>query len=354
MSSRAAKQQGKVFLVGAGPGDAGLITWRGVECLRQADVVLYDYLVNPAILRHAPPSAKLLCLGRHGRDRIWEQSEINRELEKYARAGQNVVRLKGGDPVVFGRLGEEAQALEAAGIDYEIVPGITAAFAAGSYAGIWLTQRDVASAVALVTGHEGDSDRAPALDYGALAAFPGTLVFYMGVTTAKEWTAALVAAGKSADTPAAIVRRCSWPDQVTIRCTLGTVVGQLDATHMRPPVVVIVGEAVGLAQAESWFTRRPLFGKRVLITRPIERSETLWQQLTELGAECLVQPAIEISPPYDWKPVDAALAQPGRFRLAGVFQRQRCAIFVGSPVTNRWRSAAPGEHKTGRDRPGNV
>ncbi len=309
MSSRAAKQQGKVFLVGAGPGDAGLITWRGVECLRQADVVLYDYLVNPAILRHARPSAKLLCLGRHGRDRIWEQSEINRELEKCARAGQNVVRLKGGDPVVFGRLGEESQALEAAGIDYEIVPGITAAFAVGSFAGIWLTQRDVASAVALVTGHEGDSDRAPALDYGALAAFPGTLVFYMGVTTAKEWTAALVAAGKSADTPAAIVRRCSWPDQVTIRCTLGTVVGQLDATHMRPPVVVIVGEAVGLAQAESWFTRRPLFGKRVLITRPIERSETLWQQLTELGAECLVQPAIEISPPDDWKPVDAALAR---------------------------------------------
>ena len=147
---------------------------------------------------------------------------------------------------MFGRLAEEVQALEAAGIDYEIVPGITAALAAGSYAGIWLTQRDVASAVALVTGHEGDSEHAPPLDYAALAAFPGTLVFYMGVTTAREWTAALVAAGKSADTSAAIVRRCSWPDQTAIRCTLGTVVEQLEKAHMRPPVVVIVGEAVGL------------------------------------------------------------------------------------------------------------
>ncbi len=147
----------------------------------------------------------------------------------------------------------------------------------------------------------------------ALAAFPGTLVFYMGVTTAREWTTALIAAGKSADTPAAIIRRCSWPDQVTIRCTLGTVFEQLEAAHMRPPVVFIVGESVGSAQAESWFTRRPLFGRRVLITRPIERADVLWQRFTELGADCLLQPAIEIAPPEDWKPVDAALARLGQF-----------------------------------------
>ncbi len=177
-----------MFLVGAGPGDAGLITWRGVECLRTADVVLYDYLVNPAILRHAAPGAELFCLGRHraaakksGNDRIWNQTEINEQLVKQARYGKRVVRLKGGDPIVFGRLAEEAAALEAGGIDYEIVPGVTAALAAGSYAGVWLTQRDAASAVALVTGHEGDSDHAPPLDYAALASFPGTLVFYMGV-----------------------------------------------------------------------------------------------------------------------------------------------------------------------------
>jgi uroporphyrinogen III methyltransferase/synthase len=327
---------GKVYLVGAGPGDAGLITWRGVECLRNADAVLYDYLVNPAILRHAPSHAQLICLGRHrqatekndaaakknSRDRIWDQAEINAQLVKLAHEGQRVVRLKGGDPVVFGRLAEEAAALEAAGIDYEIVPGITAALAAGSCAGIWITQRDNASAVALVTGHEGDSEHAPPLDYQALAAFPGTLVFYMGVTTAREWTAALLAAGKPAATPAAIIRRCSWPDQTTIRCTLGTVVEQIDTARLRPPVIVIVGdvagslsvgEKAGMMAPASWFTRRPLFGKRILLTRPIDRADALWQPLTELGADCLVQPAIEVSPPDDWQPVDAALARLAEF-----------------------------------------
>jgi len=312
--------RGKVFLVGAGPGDAGLITWRGVECLRRADVVLYDYLVNPAILRHASSNAELICLGRHratpektSGDRIWGQSEINEQLVKRARQGRRVVRLKGGDPIVFGRLAEEAAALDAAGVDYEIVPGITAALAAGSYAGIWITQRDNASAVAFITGHEGDSDNAPPLDYAAIAAFPGTLVFYMGVTTAREWTAALIAAGKSADTPAAIVRRCSWPDQSMVRCTLGTVVQQIATARLRPPVIVIVGDWIDSAAAESWFTRRPLFGKRILLTRPIDRTDALWQPLTELGAECLVQPAIEISPTDDWRPVDAALARLAEF-----------------------------------------
>jgi uroporphyrinogen III methyltransferase / synthase len=320
--------EGKVFLVGAGPGDAGLITWRGAECLRQADVVLFDYLVNPAILRHAKPQAELECLGRHRRDaggasdsvaksldknRLWTQSEINERLVQLAQAGRKVVRLKGGDPAVFGRLAEELEALDAAGIEYEIVPSVTAGLAASSFAGIPITRRAAASAVALVTGHEGDSQRPPELDYAALATFPGTLVFYMGVTTAREWTAALIAAGKSADTPAAIVRRCSWPDQVTIHCTLGTVVEQLETARMRPPVVIIVGEVIGFSQRQSWFTRRLLFGKQVLLTRPIDRTDALWQPLTELGAECLVQPAIEISPPDDWQAVDRAIARLAEF-----------------------------------------
>ena len=228
-------------------------------------------------------------------------------------AGRRVVRLKGGDPAVFGRLAEEIDALEAARIDYEIVPGVTAGLAASSYAGVPITRRDVASAVALVTGHEGDSPAPPALNYAALAAFPGTLVFYMGVTTAQEWTAALIAAGKLRETPAAIVRRCSWPDQTTIRCTLGTIVEQLQTAHMRPPVVMMVGEAVSLTQTQSWFVRRPLFGKRILLTRPIDRADALWQPLTELGADCLVQPAIEISPPDDWRPVDQVLSRLAEF-----------------------------------------
>jgi uroporphyrinogen III methyltransferase / synthase len=309
---RSESPQGKVFLVGAGPGDPGLITWRGVECLKQADVVLYDYLVNPVVLRHAKPKVELICLGRHGRDRIWSQAEINQQLVKLAREGQKVVRLKGGDPAIFGRLAEEVEALEAASIDYEIVPGITTATAAGSYAGIWITQRDTASAVAIITGHEGDSQHAPALDYAALAKFPGTLVFYMGVTTAREWSNALIAAGKSAETPTAIVRRCSWPDQATIRCTLGTVSTDLAAAKLRPPVVIIVGDVAGLS-TNSWFTRRPLFGKRVLISRPIDRADSLYQPLSELGAECSIQPAIEVQPPDDWAPVDAALARLSEF-----------------------------------------
>jgi uroporphyrinogen III methyltransferase/synthase len=305
--------RGKVFLVGAGPGDPGLITWRGVECLQEADLVLFDYLANPAILRHAAPAAELVCVGKHGRDRIWSQAEINQRLVGAASEGRRIVRLKGGDPAIFGRLAEEVEVLEAAGVEYEVVPGITAATAAGSYAGIWITQRDMASAVAIVTGHEGDSQHAPAIDYAALAKFPGTLVFYMGVTTAQEWSSALVAGGKPAETPVAIVRRCSWPDQTTLRCTLGTLMTELEAAKMRPPIVIVVGDVVGLAATESWFTRRPLFGKKILISRPIDRANSLYQPLAELGAECLIQPAIEVAPPTDWMPVDAVLARLDEF-----------------------------------------
>ena len=260
--------------------------------------------------------------------RIWTQAEINTRLVDLARGGARVVRLKGGDPAVFGRLAEEVAVLETAGIEYEVVPGITAAQAAGSFAGIWITERDVASAVAFVTGHEGDSADAPTIDYAALAAFPGTLVFYMGVTTVRQWTAAMIAAGKSEQTPAAIVRRVSWPDQTVIRCTLGTVVSELEKAKMRPPVAIIVGEVVsasifpgeragvrgsGPVRNDPWFTRRPLFGKRILLTRPIDRSDSLLDPLSELGAECLLQPAIEIGPPEDWAPVDTALARLSEF-----------------------------------------
>src|SRR5438552_2475306 len=172
----------KVFFVGAGPGDPGLITLRGAECLRRAELVLYDYLVNPRILDHVSPTAEKVCLGRHGRGRILSQDEINERTIAAARQGRRVVRLKGGDPLIFGRAGEEIAALTAAGIPFEVVPGITAALAAGSYAGVPLTHRDWASAVALVTGKEQADKDGAELDYAALAKFPGTLVFYMGVT----------------------------------------------------------------------------------------------------------------------------------------------------------------------------
>lgn len=304
---------GTVYLVGAGPGDPGLITLRGVECLHRADVVLYDYLVNARILQHARRGAELVCLGRHGHGRILSQDEINARAISHARAGKNVVRLKSGDPTIFARAAEEIAALGAARVPFEIVPGITAAMATASYAGIPLTDRDTASAIALVTGQEGDDKQGAPLDMAALAQFPGTLVIYMGVTTAPQWSAALIAAGKSPATSVALVRRCSWPDQLTLRCTLENVAQVLVEQKIRPPVVAIVGDVAAAEPAVSWFASRPLFGRTVLITRASDQIEPLRERFEELGARTLVQPAIEIAEPADWRPVDEALTRIEQF-----------------------------------------
>jgi uroporphyrinogen III methyltransferase/synthase len=297
---------GKVYFVGAGPGDPGLVTLRGAECLRMADVVLYDYLAAPQLLVAARPGAELVCLGRHGQGRLMSQAEINDAMIRAARAGRVVVRLKGGDPAIFGRLAEELAAVESAGVTYEIVPGITAAQAASSYAGIPLTHRDDASCVALVTGRE-SADKAPTLDFEALAKFPGTLVLYMGVTTAPAWSGALLKNGMPADTPIAVVRRCSLPDQQTIHTTLGEVGDALRARQLRPPAVIIVGEVARKTTSVNWFTSRPLFGRRVLVTRPEHQSQELAARLQQLGAAVFSQPAIEIGEPADWSAVDAVI-----------------------------------------------
>jgi uroporphyrinogen III methyltransferase/synthase len=321
---------GKVFLVGAGPGDPGLITLRAIECLRRADLVLFDYLVNPRLLDHAPSGARRVCLGRHGHGRILSPPEINEAMIAAAKEGQIVVRLKAGDPIIFARAAEEIDALNAAGINFEIVPGITAALAAGSYAGIPLTMRDRASAVALVTGHESDDKEIPELDFAALAQFPGTLVVYMGVTSAPRWVEALMSAGKCGQTPAAIIRRCSWPDQRTIQTTLNRVPAEIATQKLRPPVIVIVGEVTGIDAAARWFTERPLFGKRILVTRPevnltpLPSGEgggrpgegsrrSLVDRLEDLGADVRIQPAITIGPPADLTPLDKAIARVSEF-----------------------------------------
>jgi uroporphyrinogen III methyltransferase/synthase len=310
MTKQQVSQTGTVYLVGAGPGAADLVTLRAVGILQRADVVLYDYLANPQLLEHAPPQAEAVCLGRHGQGRIWSQEEINARLVELARAGKTVVRLKGGDPAIFARTAEEVKALTAAGIPFEIVPGVTAALAAGSYAGIPVTHRELASAVALVTGHEEHDKDEAAVDWAALAVFPGTLVVYMGVTTAQHWTAALIAAGKPRDTPAAIVRHCSRPDQHTIRCRLDEVAEHLTgAKKIRPPVITIIGPVTQLEPTWNWFQRRPLFGQSVVVTRPAHQAGELRDALSDLGAEVLVQPAIQIAPPADWSAVDAALAR---------------------------------------------
>ncbi|MHB8861684.1 MAG: uroporphyrinogen-III C-methyltransferase [Pirellulaceae bacterium] len=308
MTKQVPQATGMVYLVGAGPGAPGLITLRGVECLAKAEVVLYDYLVNPRILQHVPPACERICLGRHGQTRIWSQAEINAELVERARANKIVVRLKGGDSSVFAHLGEEVEALVRHGIDFEIVPGITAALAAGSYAGVPLTHRDLASAVAFVVGQEGEGKEGPPLDYRQLAQFPGTLVVYMGVTSAPRWSAALLEAGMSPETPAVIVRRCTFPDQRTVRCTLGELTEHLvPATRLRPPVIVILGPVAAWPVDGGWFERRPLFGQTVLVTRAAHQSQALADRLEELGANVLLQPAIRVRAPHDWAPVDAAL-----------------------------------------------
>jgi uroporphyrinogen III methyltransferase/synthase len=303
----------KVYLVGAGPGDPGLLTLRGADCLRRADVVLYDYLVNPQIVSLAPPSAERICLGQHGRSRLWTQDEINSRLIDCVSQGRTVVRLKNGDPAVFARAAEETSALIAARIPFEIIPGITAGLAAASCAGIPITHRQRASAVALVTGHEDDQKVLTTLDYVSLARFPGTLIFYMGVTAAPIWSTALMAAGKPPDTPVALVRRCSLPDQKTVFCTLGDVDTRIRDEQLRPPAVVMVGSVATPTSAANWFEGRPLSGRRILVTRAAHQASELVGQLQELGADTVVQPAIEIAPPLDWEPVDRALAQLPQF-----------------------------------------
>jgi uroporphyrinogen III methyltransferase/synthase len=301
--------QGKVYFVGAGPGHPGLITIRGRECLRRAESVLYDYLVNTEIVREASPQAELICLGRHRRADIWPQERINEELVRRALQGQTVVRLKGGDPLVFGRLGQELAAVAEAGVPFEIVPGVTAGLAAGACAGLPLTDRDQASAVALVTAQQRAEKGETGLDYEALARFPGTLVFYMGVTTVRQWSNALIRAGKPADTPALVVRRVSLADQLTVPSTLGQLATELTPRQrVPPPVVVIVGDVAASASRFAWWDRRPLAGVSVLVTRPAGQAAEMGATLAELGAEVLLQPAIVIEEPQDWQPVDAALA----------------------------------------------
>ena len=301
---------GMVYFVGAGPGHPGLITLRGVECLRRADAVLYDYLANARTLCHAPQHAELICLGRHRRADVWSQEAINTEMVRLAQQGKSVVRLKGGDPMVFGRIAEEIAALDEAGVPFEIVPGVTSASAAAAFAGITITDRRYASAVALVTGHEQLGKPDSSLDYESLANFPGTLVIYMGVSTAAQWSQALLDAGKPGDTPVLCVRRTSWPDQQKVACTLEEV-GQVLNPYQKlpPPVVIIVGETARPESRLDWFSRLPLLGRGVVITRPLHQAESMVSRLSELGANAILQPAIEIQEPRDWGPVDNAIGR---------------------------------------------
>jgi uroporphyrinogen III methyltransferase/synthase len=298
---------GTVHLVGAGPGDPGLITVRAVQCLQAADLVLYDYLANPTLVEYAPEGAELVRLGRHDQGRSMTPDEITEVMVEAALQGRNVVRLKGGDASIFARGGDEADACRAAGITFEIVPGITSGLATAAYAEIPLTHYEDASAVALVTGHERDDKEESHLDYQALAAFPGTLVFYMGVKWAGRWSSALMEHGMASETPVAVVQWCSRARQQTVKCTLGTVADVIGEKGLRPPSLFVVGKVVDHAPALSWFQERPLFGTSVLVAGSKRTASKLRRNLSVLGAEVLTQPAIRIAEPVDWSPMDAAL-----------------------------------------------
>lgn len=298
-----------VYLVGAGPGDPGLITLKGAECLARADIVLYDYLVNPATLQHANHNAELVQLGQPRKGRSFTPGEIEERMVTEALAGRTVVRLKGGDPSVFGRGADETKALRRAGIPYEIVPGITTGLAAAAYAEIPVTHHEDASAVALIAGRERDAKSTSQLDFNALADFPGTLIFYMAVGKAADWSTALIEHGKPPDTPVAVVRWCSRAEQETHRCTLATVVDLIDQEEIRPPAVFVVGSVVRHAPDLSWFQARPLFGVRILLPGSPATTDKLSARLMELGAAVVAGPTIEICDPPDWAPVDEALGR---------------------------------------------
>lgn len=299
--------KGKVYLVGAGPGNPDLITLKGKACIERADVVIYDYLASPALLKYAAETAELIYVGKQEGHHTLPQPEINNLIIQKARQGLTVVRLKGGDPFIFGRGGEEGEALVNENISFEVVPGITSAIAAPAYAGIPLTHRDFTSTLAFVTGHEKTTKRKSNVHWEALAKGIGTIVFFMGVKNLPNITRNLMENGMAADTPVALIRWGTTPRQMTVAGTLDTIVEKVQAAGLKAPAITVVGRVVGLRKTLQWFESRPLLGKKIVVTRAREQASDLIRQLSELGAECLEYPTITIAPPDDGSLLDRAI-----------------------------------------------
>lgn len=291
--------KGLCYLIGAGPGDPGLLTLKGKSVLERADVIVYDALSSPALLSHAKPDAQLVFVGKRAKNHALTQDEINALIVKETQAGKCVARLKGGDPMIFGRGGEEAAELADAGVAFEIIPGISSTIGGVAYAGIPVTHRDHCSQLTIFTGHEDPTKGETSLDYAHLAKTPGTKVFVMGVSRLREICATLIEGGQNPKTPMALVRWASTTQQKTLVATVETMADAADREKFSSPCVAVIGEVVAEREKISWFEKKPLFGKRIVVTRTREQAGKLSQALQDLGAETLELPVIRIEKPID-------------------------------------------------------
>ena len=298
---------GKVYLVGAGPGDPGLITVKGLKLLAQADVIVYDQLASPELLKKARPDAEILYVGKKAGAHALPQEGINQLLVDKARAGLAVVRLKGGDPFVFGRGGEEAEVLAAFGVPFEVVPGVTSAVAVPAYAGIPVTHRAHTTLATFITGHEDPTKPESAIPWDNLGTNPGTLVFLMGVKNLMENCRRLVQAGRPKDTPVAVIQSGTLPTQRTVSGTLSDIADKAREAGIQPPAILVVGGVATLREHLAWWEKRPLFGKTAVVTRTREQASALVELLSAAGARCLEVPTLEILPPDDFEPLHNAL-----------------------------------------------
>ncbi len=304
---------GLVYLVGAGPGEPGLLTIRGKECLARADVVIHDYLASEEILSYAKNAKEIFYAGKQVDCHAMEQDEINSLIITKAQEGKTVVRLKGGDPYIFGRGGEEAMELQKAGIAFEVVPGITSGIAAATYSGIPATHRATNSVLTLVTGHEDPKRDQSHINWPALATGGGTLIFYMGVRNLSHIVQQLIQCGRSQETPVAVVQWATLPIQKVVEGTLDTIEEKVRDADLTPPCIIIVGEVVKFREHLNWFERRPLFGKTILLTRSREQSSELAEKFSSLGARVLLFPTIRFAPPEDHEKLGCCLNALGEY-----------------------------------------
>ncbi len=300
-------KKGKVYLVGAGPGDPGLITLKGKECIERADVIVYDFLASVSFLKYAKKEAEIIYAGKQGGNHSMSQGNINALITQKAKEGHIVTRLKGGDPFIFGRGAEEAEVLAENNISFEIVPGITSAIAAPAYAGIPLTHRSLTSTVAFVTGHENPEKEKSGINWEALVKGIGTIVFFMGVKNLPNIVDNLTANGMPPDASIALVQWGTTPKHSSISGKLSDIVERVKAAGFKPPAVIVVGDVVKLRDALCWYEKKPLLGKRIVVTRAREQASELVNLLYENGAECIELPTIKVEPPDDLSPLDKAI-----------------------------------------------